>query len=66
MNKIPNKIYDLEERTFQFTKRVIEFCKKLPRTVENRELIGQEVRASGSVGANYIEANESLSEKDLK
>ncbi len=64
--EIPNKIYDLEERTFQFTKRVIEFCKKLPRTIENRELISQEVRASGSVGANYIEANESLSKKDFK
>ncbi|MCK4351917.1 four helix bundle protein [candidate division WOR-3 bacterium] len=63
---MPNKIYDLEERTFQFTKRVIEFCKKLPRTIENRELISQEVRASGSVGANYIEANESLSKKDFK
>jgi len=66
MTEILNKNYDLEERTFQFTKRVIEFCKELPRTVENIELIRQEVRASGSVGANYIEANESLSKKDFK
>ncbi|MCD5384254.1 four helix bundle protein [candidate division WOR-3 bacterium] len=66
MNKIPNKIYDLEERTFQFAKRVIEFCKRLPKTVENKELISQAVRASGSVGANYIEANESMSKKDFK
>lgn len=66
MKEIPNKIYDLEERTFKFTKRVIEFCKKLRKTVENIELIKQGVRASGSVGANYIEANEALSKKDFK
>lgn len=65
MTEIPNKNYDLEERTFQFTKRVIEFCKKLRKTVENIELIKQGVRASGSVGANYIEANEALSKKDF-
>ncbi len=66
MNISPNKNYDLEERTFQFAKRVIEFCKKLPKTVENKELIGQAIRSGGSVGANYIEANESLSKKDFK
>jgi len=66
MTEIPNKNYDLEERTFKFTKLVIEFCKKLPKTVENIELLRQAVRASGSVGANYIEANEALSKKDFK
>lgn len=65
MTEIPNKNYDLEERTFQFTKRAIEFCKKLRKTVENIELIKQGVRAAGSIGANYIEANEALSKKDF-
>jgi len=65
MTEIPNKNYDLEERTFKFTKRTIEFCKRLPRTIENIELIKQGIRAAGSVGANYIEANESLSKKDF-
>ena len=66
MTEIKNtKQYDLEERTFEFTKRVIRFCKKLKRTTENVELIKQVVRASGSVGANYIEANEALSKKDF-
>ena len=41
------KQYDLEERTFEFAKRVIEFCKKLKRTVENIELIKQVVLAIG-------------------
>jgi len=57
--------YDLEERTFQFAKRVRAFIKKLPRTISNIKDCGQLADASGSVGANYIEANESLSKKDF-
>ncbi len=57
--------YDLEERTFRFAKRVRAFVKQLPRTVCNQEDARQLVRSSGSVGANYIEANESLSRKDF-
>src|SRR5436305_13173915 len=59
------KQYDLEERTFQFAKRVRAFVKKLPRTVGNIEDAKQSVKSSGSVGANYIEANEALSKKDF-
>ncbi len=59
------KEYDLEERTEKFAKDVLQFCKKLPKDTINLELISQVVRASGSVGANYIEANESLSKKDF-
>jgi four helix bundle protein len=59
------RVYDLEERTFQFAKNVALFCKKLPRSVENIEYIKQLIKASGSVGANYIEANEPLGEKDF-
>jgi four helix bundle protein len=58
--------YDLEERTYQFAKRVRAFAKGLPRTVCNQEDVKQLVRASGSVGANYIEANESLGKKDFR
>lgn len=59
------KVYDLEERTFQFAKSTALFCKKLPKTITNREYAAQLIRASASVGANYIEANESLSKKDF-
>ena len=59
------KRYDLEERSFQFAKRVVIFCKILPRTISNIEYIKQVSRASASVGANYIEANEALSRKDF-
>ena len=58
--------YDLEKRTFEFAKRVRAFVKQLPRTVCNREDVPQLVRASGSVGANYLEANNSLSKKDFR
>ncbi len=58
--------YELEERTFLFAKRVRGFVKRLPRTVANLDDVRQLVRASGSVAANYIEANENLGPKDFK
>ena len=60
------KIYDLEERTYQFALDVRLFIAKIPKTVANIEDGKQIVRSSGSVGANYIEANEKVGEKDLK
>jgi four helix bundle protein len=60
-----SKQYDLEERTFKFAQRVRAFVKKLDKTIANIEDGKQLVRASGSVGANYIEANEALSKKDF-
>lgn len=59
------KKYDLEDRTFLFAKRVRDFLKRLPQTIMNREDCIQLTRASGSVGANYIEANDSISKKDF-
>ena len=67
MTEIKNsKQYDLEERTLKFSKEVIKFVKNLPKTIANIEIIKQLVRASGSIGANYIEANEALSKKDFQ
>jgi len=59
------QIYDLEERTFQFAKSVRLFVKTLPKTIANSEDGKQLIRASGSIGANYREANEALSKKDF-
>ena len=61
----PGKSYDLEERTFQFARASREFVKKLRRTIANIEDVKQFVRASGSVGANYIEANEAIGKRDF-
>ena len=60
-----SKQYDLEERTFQFARNVSLYIKKFSRTISNTEYGKQVIRASGSVGANYIEANEALSKKDF-
>ena len=57
--------YDLEERTFQFAKAVRLFVKTLPKSIANIDDGKQLIKASGSVGANYIEANESLGKKDF-
>ena len=59
------KDYDLEERTFKFAQRVNKYVNNLPKTISNIENGRQLVRSAGSVGANYIEANESLSKKDF-
>ena len=59
------KRYDLEDRTLRFAKRVIQLVNALPKTISNIEISRQVVRSSGSVGANYIEANEALSKKDF-
>ena len=56
--------YDLEERTFNFARDIRVFVKKLPRTITNIEDIKQVARSSGSVGANYIEAQEYTGAKD--
>lgn len=56
----------MEERTLKFARDVRNFVKQLPRTVSNLEDGKQLIRASGSIGANYIEANESLSKKDFR
>jgi four helix bundle protein len=62
-----NKQYknDLEERTRLLALNTRRFIRKLPKDIANNEDAKQVVRSSGSVGANYIEANESLSKKDF-
>ncbi len=57
--------FDLEKRTTEFAKAVIKLCKCLPRNPMNDRLIGQIVGASGSIGANYREANDALGKKDF-
>lgn len=54
----------LEVRFFHYAKRVRDFCGKLKWSVINQEYIKQLIRASASVGANYIEASDDLGRKD--
>jgi four helix bundle protein len=63
--KTASRRFDLEERLLKFSKEVRLFLKQIPRTRSNIEDVPQLVRSSGSIGANYIEANEYLGKKDL-
>lgn len=65
LNDQNSKRYDLEERTFLFARGVRDYIKKLPKTISNFEYAKQLIRSSGSIAANYIEANEALSRKDF-
>ena len=59
-----NGVFDLEDRTLEFAKRVVRLCKELPINTVNDKLVDQVIRSAGSVGANYREASDSLGRKD--
>src|SRR5215216_7941063 len=56
---------DLEDRTFRLAESDRSFVKQSPKSLRNAEDVRQLVRASGSVAANWIEADEALSKKDF-
>ncbi len=55
----------LTERTFEFALRVRTFVNDVPRSPANLEDTRQLIRSSGSIAANYLEAQEGLSRKDF-
>ena len=57
---------ELESRFHDFGKRVRNFCLNLKWDIINVEYIRQVIRASGSIGANYIEASDDLGKLDEK
>ncbi len=48
-----------------FAKAVKDYVNKLPGKTTSYEIGRQLIRSAGSVGANYIEADEALSRKDF-
>ncbi|KKR30654.1 MAG: hypothetical protein UT63_C0095G0005 [Candidatus Gottesmanbacteria bacterium GW2011_GWC2_39_8] len=64
-NNLQTKKYDLEERTAKFAENIIDLMKKLSNTPINRRPIEQVVGSSGSMAANYCEANEAESKRDF-
>lgn len=64
-SSVKKPTYDLEERTLNLAKNVRLFIKTLKPSYINIEDGKQVIRSSGSIGANYIEANEALSKKDF-
>ena len=61
-----NKTFNLEQRTYEFARDCRFLVRDLKMSISNIEDCKQLVISSGSVGANYIEGNEKLGEKDLK
>jgi len=59
------KVYDLEERTCLFATAVHDYARKIGFNPATARIVAQLMNAAGSVGANYIEANEALSKKDI-
>ena len=57
--------YDLEERTARYGEAVIDFAKRIPRGPLTDRIIDQLVGAGTIVGANYIEADDSVSRKEF-
>src|SRR6476659_8633076 len=55
------RVYDLEARTARFGEAVIDFAKTIPQNPVTNRLISQLVGAGTSVGANYVEADDSVS-----
>lgn len=64
-NDVASQPNNLVKRTFEFARRVRQFVNRLPRSISNYEDAKQLVRSSGSVSANYLEAQEGLSRKDF-
>ena len=60
------KIYDLEDRTLEFGKRIVRMCQALPKKSINFTLLDQVARSGTSLGANYREANETDTKKDFQ
>ncbi|MBL8121233.1 hypothetical protein JNM87_00595 [Candidatus Saccharibacteria bacterium] len=60
MTNEPKRQYDLAERTENFAANCRAHKKSNPKSVNNIEVSKQLVRSSGSVAANYLEADESL------
>ncbi len=59
------RIFDLEDRTYRFALSVRQFLRKLPRSIITEVDGRQLIRSSGSVGANYIEANDNVGDRDF-
>ncbi|MEA3449197.1 MAG: four helix bundle protein [Bacteroidota bacterium] len=59
------KPYDLHERILLFAKRILEICKLLPPLPECNRIRGQLGGAGTSIGANYEEADGSITKKDF-
>lgn len=60
------KKFDLEERTLNFSKDIISYCRNQKLNAVDSIIIKQLIRSATSIGANYREANETDMKKDFR
>lgn len=65
-NRDSRKQFDLAERTSKFGETAVLFARQVPVDHISEPLLNQFVRAAGSVGANYCEADESVTKKEFR
>ena len=65
MNKMAAPCGELSERTYWFARDVRKAVNQLSRSLSVTEDSKQVIRSSGSVAANYLEAQEGMSRKDF-
>ncbi len=58
--------FDLEGRTRDFSKDILNLLKFIKENNINKNIISQLLRSATSVGANYCEANAAVSKKDFR
>jgi four helix bundle protein len=56
---------DIQQRTFEFAKRIVKLVDKLPRTLATTEIGRQMLRSGTSIGANVQEADAAESRNDF-
>ena len=59
------KIYDIRERTFQFSNRIWEIADALPKNQMFYNIRNQLLKSGTSIGANIEEADGSISKRDF-
>lgn len=65
-NQTPNHFkFDLEDRTTEFSKNLIDFIKVTPKNIITIPIINQVIKSGTSIGANYSEADEASSKRDF-
>jgi four helix bundle protein len=62
---VNDKKFDLRDRTLRFAQEIRKFLRTTEVTLHNSDDIKQLIRSSGSIGANYIEAEDAISAKDF-
>lgn len=64
-NNQPTGKYNLNQRTIDFSRDLIQFAKTVPQSVISTPIISQLIRAGTSIGANYAEADGAESKNDF-